>query len=853
MEVTPVSSQQEGDSVTSISEKDAVNDSHNGFDEEDSHFDEQSIDDEKIEGVSGVRTSAGVTTSCVWQHFVYDKTNNRTACHECDYSCQGRFATTLIRHLSKHPERYELFLEAELRRDPNRSRDISFLLRYRSNDYKNPAVDQAIREMVNASRKSAGSLAVDVEQKKSPRTPKRVSRFGDEDEEDTRRSKKPKSNITVFKAPVSASKDGSYVTIEVINSKSSKAKSRTSTPNRVTVSSVSPAVRTVSRTMVEEVPDNAVDEEVNSSENRKRKFRNMLTELLLTSNVNPNLIENDVFRKMISFLDPKIHLPSRETVLRQVTETHKEVKQEMKDLLASATQITIGADVCERKTVTKNMLAITAYFYNREERRRCVLSLALRELPVDGTEEGVIKHHIDSVLKDYGIQKKQLFRCLTGTGGRISNDNDIIVDESEQPSVFLNVHFCDQNPEQCTSGCYANTFRVLSSGTRAKKLACFVYILDSVWKPYERKSCFDQSVAVASKLIQALKKAGTNISFMLDDDGKPIKTPRRWVPLFCKIQHLVRSKLAIENLCNEYGIEKLSAQHWDRLDKYTQLLGPFKLIRDQQDNQEEATISRVIPGIIFLDSHLNHQLIHANDTEVHQTANELLFNLRTKTNYLLNPGSEGFDEIYLAATCLDPSVHSLLNQDQINIGYNFLKELSNDYEVDEENSDTEAAKASSFISFDSIAGPPKKNVRTSRGNKRGKPIHQYFKDDDDSNLFDEFLANNMNRGAVACSKLDKELAEWTQFVAQKTVSSKTGGIEFWTKNPSITGNFPLLKKIAVDVLSVPSNAYDIENIFVTAGHVCEGKRIRVSAENLESQVLLRTNRPFLKIFADDFD
>lgn len=581
----------------------------------------------------------------------------------------------------------------------------------------------------------------------------------------------------------------------------------------------------------------------------------MLTELLLTSNVNANLIDNDVFRKMIAFLDPKIHLPSRETVLRQVTETHKEVKQEMTNLLSTASKITIGADVCERKTVCKNMIAVAAYFYNRDEGKKYVLSLALRELTSDACDDTVIKQHIDSVLKDYNIQKKQLFRCLTGTGGRISNDNDIIGDDSEQPPVYLNVHFCNQTEESAAEcNCYANTFRVLSSGTKAKRLNCFVFILDSVWKPSERKSYFEPSVLVASKLIHSLKRAGTNISFMVDDEGKSIKTPRRWVPLFCKIQHLVRSKNTVESLCDEYGLDKISDHHWDRLEKYTTIFGPFKLIRDQQDNQEEATISRVIPSIIFLDTHLNNLIINTTDNEVHQTANSLLYQLRDKTNFLLSPGLDGFDEIYLTATCLDPAVHHLLNQDQINIGYNYLKELSGDYDLDEEASEDEAATVSQFVPLDhsNVVGPLKKNNRNSRGSRRGRVTQSEFKmDDEESNLFDEFLASNVNRGAVPCSKLDKELAEWTQFVAQKTVSSKTGALEFWNNNPLITDNFPLLKKIASDVLSVPSNAYDIENIFVTAGHVCEGKRTRVSPENLESQVLLRTNRPFLKIFADD--
>ena len=818
--------------------------------------------------------------SAVWDHFAYDDERNRTYCIDCDYSVKGKFATPLIRHLGKHPERYHFFLEAELKRpSKTRKRSSNFLAQY-LNDMEEE--EEGKRKRRKNSRYTLGMY----------QDPNEV-----EDEEEPQRKRgRPKkhyssaSNITLVKTPVRQSKDGSYVTIEIVQDKPSSSGLKHN-PVRVLVNDKEPVQVMVresgsnlasSSSSPQKRNSNALipllnqgEDELVVQEKRRRKFRNMLTELLITSNLNANMIDNDVFRKLIQFLDPNIHLPSRETLVRQMVETNRDVKQEMKDLLAAASKITIGADICEKKTVTQGMLAITAYFYNHDEQKRYILSLALKELP-DAVDSLLIRQHLDSCMREYQVSKKQLFRFMAGTGSKITNqDTDILADEGEQASVYLNVHFCEQNPEQCTPGCYANTFRVLSGQTRCKKLSCFVNILDSIWKPYEKKSPFDPSVAVASKLIHNLKKAGTNVSYILDDEGKAIKTPRRWIPLFCKIQHLVRSQQTIDNLCHEYGLEKIPDLHWQRLKKYVTLLAPFKLIRDQQDTQTEATISRVIPAISFLDQHLsshvnlqlqhqfgNHHFIDHLDVDTHNTATEMLNLLRTKSAFFANPGVEGFDEIYLAATCLDPAVHNILTQEQVNMAYNYLRQLSVDYKLPvSEEADSEDESLGNSSQSREQEQPKeetpkptqsKKTVRPGRrGCRKGKLTQNQVALDEDVNPFEDFLTQTVNQAVVPSTILDKELATYTQFVAKKLIGVKTGALEFWTTNSVALNELPLLRKIALDILSVPSTAYDIENVFVTAGHACEGRKQRINAENLESQVLLRNNSPFLKIFADE--
>lgn len=220
-------------------------------------------------------------------------------------------------------------------------------------------------------------------------------------------------------------------------------------------SSYSPAKRQHSESRANQV-SRSLD-----SEARKHKLRTLLVELVTTTSVPAHLVDNDTFRKIISFLDPCIEIPSRETLVRSVSRTQDQVRSEMMAMLTAAHSLSIGIDVCTRKTVAQNMLCVTAYFFHMPDCRHVVLTLALKPLPA--TDPLTVRSVLDAVLADYNIRKKQVFRLITGSGCKMSHESDgeqgqnvlLMADErtddhgdegaaATAPAVFLNVHFCDQ-------------------------------------------------------------------------------------------------------------------------------------------------------------------------------------------------------------------------------------------------------------------------------------------------------------------------------------------------------------------------------------------------------------------------
>lgn len=298
-------------------------------------------------------------------------------------------------------------------------------------------------------------------------------------------------------------------------------------------------------------------------------------------------------------------------------------------------------------------------------------------------------------------------------------------------------------------------------------------------------------VSAASKLIHALGKVGAKVDYLLDDSGKTLKAKKRWLPLFAKIQHLVKSKDTINQICSEEGLEQLTPYHWQRLDKFVTLFAPFKLVKDQQNVMNETTISRVIPSVLFLEKHLTKQATDT-DYEVRDLASTLQFAVNSKLNYLWEPQAESFDEIYLVATYLDPAVQKVLSREQQQLALTYLENFYQTfYGHEATTSDTDGQRKCAD------------------------------KDDEEPDTFEQFLNDSSTIAQTKSAVLSSEIAAYQDLLARRTIPHKTDPLDFWASEPL---NLPILQRLAFDILPVPSNAYAIEQLFILAGYASEGMR-----------------------------
>lgn len=587
------------------------------------------------------------------------------------------------------------------------------------------------------------------------------------------------SKETAIRAAGKRSADGSYVTIQLVPAPAgSYAATRSGSITETT------ATATKERSAEEE------------KEFRQEKLRHYLVELVTTTSVPAHVVDNAVFRKMVTFLDADVRLPSRETLVRDVSRTQQQVLRDMRHMVTQADRVSVGVDRCTRKTVTHGLLAVVVYFWHAPANRPVVLTLALRGLAA-GQDVQSLLH---SVLTEFGVRDQQVLRVLLGAGCKLSAEtaDPLAHDEDEeQVTLFLT--------EECESETGAQWATCLSQAYHKRKVSCFVRLVDTVWKPVEKKSVvFEESVSAASRVLRGLKAADVNA--LLGEDVVISERPvRRWLPLFGKMQRLVRGRVTVDRLCDEHGVQKLTEQDWRRLTQYDRLLSPFKLVREQQQNRESG-ISRVLPAVHFLTQHLT-ALSADPDPDLRQLAADLLSALCSGSQSLTD------DPVYVTTTALDPAVHKLLTPEQVDAALAHLRSLAPEFESPDS---------------DPTAGD----------------LTGGAEEDEEQNAFHKFVASAQS---APRSRLDEEVRDYCQIVAANSVTSKTDALTFWSSDPAAE-RLPLLRRLALHLLCIPSHACDLEQVFVAAGQASQGRRHRISGPHLEAQVLLRTNRSFLTLF-----
>lgn len=67
-------------------------------------------------------------------------------------------------------------------------------------------------------------------------------------------------------------------------------------------------------------------------------------------------------------------------------------------------------------------------------------------------------------------------------------------------------------------------------------------------------------------------------------------------------------------------------------------------------------------------------------------------------------------------------------------------------------------------------------------------------------------------------------------------------LQYWV---DLQLQYPLLSKLAVDILVIPASSAPVERVFSTAGDSCGGRRNRLTDANLEREVLIKRNNHYL--------
>ena len=194
--------------------------------------------------------------------------------------------------------------------------------------------------------------------------------------------------------------------------------------------------------------------------------------------------------------------------------------------------------------------------------------------------------------------------------------------------------------------------------------------------------------------------------------------------------------------------------------------------------------------------------------------------LKRRFRKFTDPYDSQSNPLYIMATALDPRYKLLLNPGHTDFAkVHLLKEIKN--MVDDPSSSSESDSPKHENTYESEPPPKKKRFRH----------------------LETVIEQRWKEGLKKSAALPPGRAEIERYFT--TVESATDAVdplEYWIE---IQSRYPLLSKVAVDILVIPVSSAPIERVFSTAGEACIGRRNRLADSNFEREVMLKKNKHYL--------
>ena len=238
--------------------------------------------------------------------------------------------------------------------------------------------------------------------------------------------------------------------------------------------------------------------------------------------------------------------------------------------------------------------------------------------------------------------------------------------------------------------------------------------------------------------------------------------------------------------------------------------------------------------------HLRLQIAHALDLKCHLQlsqnvptvkvmATSMLAALDQRFAKLLNCATEGFDPLAAAACYVDPSVSAILGAPSLPgllaaaRTFIFNQCLSLSSESAHPSSSSQSTPTSSGV-----------GTSTSVNVESVEPPLKRFK------FLQQQLSISHSQSTSVGVGPETELANYSAELCSATVIN-CSATEFWQGREA---GYPLLSKIALDLISAPASQAYTERVFSVCGDLTAGKRNRMT-RGLERRVFLRLNLKYV--------
>ncbi|GAV00534.1 hypothetical protein RvY_11367 [Ramazzottius varieornatus] len=499
---------------------------------------------------------------------------------------------------------------------------------------------------------------------------------------------------------------------------------------------------------------------------------------------------------------------------------YKQLLTNMKFVLRRGRKISLSADIWTKRGMTESKLGMTARLYDPHSKVMRRMTLACRTFPPPHTAARLFKLTMDilaewdiapskisAIVTDNGSNMVAAFKAFVDSNGSDShNESDedeegvtVTADDTEEANVVEEVDEYMQFAEQCDRELDGRIERH-SCTIHRLQTAVRVFEKDEMLKPIIRKArvivkTFRMSTVATGELIKA-----TNLTLIAD-----VSTRWNSTLLFLKRLDLVQDSVK-EIMARHLKIPGLTPGEW---------------VTDKLSADKEATIHRVhfyINGLVrHLEcirdalSKLDFSSFHL-DNPFDQVILAMESELSRVLGYVINERDPKFDAVYIASTFLHKKLRLTLPHRVASLASRWLALKSSDWYEQ--------------IISDILPEPADPNV-TSK-----------FNTDDD---LDFFVAASLEV-APHNSPFDLEIQTYISLPASTEDNTDDNSELFWIQN---AGKFPLLSRVALDILAIPAASSAPERVFSIGSAATMGKGNRLAGHNLERKILSLRNTEYL--------
>ena len=509
------------------------------------------------------------------------------------------------------------------------------------------------------------------------------------------------------------------------------------------------------------------------------------------------VVERDWFRQFLCDVEPRFKPVSRVAVKRKLSTLYDEDRQQLKQKLSNISfKPSVTLDFWTGRG-GRSFMGCTIHFIN--DNKLVQHMLFFREVPPPHTAE-IVRNRFEDELDHRNIK---CFQVVTDNAANMkcaflmsdvsdeTDEEELSNDEESDSDESHSLHYW--TPQQLKFegwlGCACHTLQLV------------------IHDGYQELTSYRRVQAAFSKAkaICTLSRKSSHFSYALNAKI-PVPNETRWNSYLRLHEHILKhfddinDALATENV-NRLELV-LSSTDKENLTRVVEIMQYFAEGTDILQASNEPTSGQVIPIIDSLENALENA--ERSNTAINALCERLHNGLQQRFSYLLN------SSIHQAATALDPRI-KLTFADKFSPSKYFIF-----------SSTTVKEKIKSLLQLQSSVPTysqlPELVSNTSDDNiDSSVPKKKRLLD------YSSSTCSFQGSQAIHLSPIDVELEA---FFGSPCVKVKP--VQFWSQR-----NESPLKKLALELFSIPSSSAPVERLFSKAGIILNQRRTRLSSSSIE--------------------